>query len=63
MKAMSDFFTFLCKCYQGRRKAREANKHFGAPGLPNTHAKPFVREKSRNHEQARGRRKSRNYKA
>jgi len=48
---------------QGRRKAREANKHFGAPGLPNTHAKPFVREKSRNHEQARGRRKSRNYKA
>ena len=48
---------------QGRRTRREANRHFGAPGLPNTHAKPFVRLRSRNHEMARGRRKSRAYKA
>ncbi|KAL5262658.1 hypothetical protein ACHWQZ_G008155 [Mnemiopsis leidyi] len=48
---------------QGRRTAREANRHFGAPGLPNSHAKPFVRLRSRNHEMARGRRKSRAYKA
>merc|ERR1712029_331210 len=31
---------------QGRRTAREANKHFGAPGKPNSKAKPFVRAKS-----------------
>ncbi|XP_063677215.1 large ribosomal subunit protein eL18-like [Bolinopsis microptera] len=48
---------------QGRRNAREANRHFGAPGLPKTHAKPFVRLRSRNHEMARGKRKSRGYKA
>merc|ERR1711979_102029 len=28
---------------QGRRTSREANKHFGAPGKPNSSAKPFVR--------------------
>ena len=48
---------------QGRRNAREANRHFGAPGVPGSHAKPRVREKSRNHEMARGCRKSRAYKA
>ena len=48
---------------QGRRTRREANRHFGAPGLPKTHAKPFVRLRSRNHEMARGKRKSRGYKA
>merc|ERR1711944_342864 len=32
---------------QGRRYARTANKHFGAPGKPNSHAKPFVRSRGR----------------
>ncbi|XP_071877656.1 large ribosomal subunit protein eL18-like [Bombus fervidus] len=31
---------------QGRRKAREAAKHFGpAPGVPHSHTKPLVRSK------------------
>ena len=47
---------------QGRRTAREANKHFGAPGKPNSSAKPFVRAKGRKFECARGRRASRGYK-
>merc|ERR1712157_531980 len=47
---------------QGPRKAREAVKHFGAPGIPNSHAKPFVRSKGRKFERARGRRASRGYK-
>jgi large subunit ribosomal protein L18e len=47
---------------QGRRTARTANKHFGAPGKPNSHAKPFVRSKGRKFERARGRRESRGYK-
>merc|ERR1719362_1217782 len=32
---------------QGPRKQREAVKHFGAPGVPNSDAKPFVRSKGR----------------
>merc|ERR1711963_286712 len=47
---------------QGRRTAREANKHFGAPDKPNSSAKPFVRSKGRKFECARGRRASRGYK-
>jgi len=47
---------------QGPRKAREAVKHFGAPGTPHSHAKPFVRSKGRKFERARGRRQSRGYK-
>lgn len=48
---------------QGRRKAREANKHFGpAPGLPGSHTKPLVRSKGRKFERARGRRSSCGYK-
>merc|ERR1711862_351085 len=48
---------------QGRRNAREANKHFGrAPGLPHSHAKPLVRSKGRKFERARGRRSSSAYK-
>merc|ERR1712000_451487 len=47
---------------QGRRYARTANKHFGAPGKPNSHAKPFVRSRGRKFECARGRRESRGYK-
>merc|ERR1711874_841602 len=47
---------------QGPRKQREAVKHFGAPGVPNSSAKPFVRSKGRKFERARGRRASRGYK-
>ena len=49
---------------QGPRRAREAVRHFGlAPGVPHSHAKPYVRSKGRKFEKARGRRKSRGYKA
>ena len=49
---------------QGRRKAREAYRHFGAaPGVPHSHTKPYIRSKGRKFERARGRRKSRGYKA
>ncbi|BFZ17216.1 hypothetical protein BsWGS_20255 [Bradybaena similaris] len=49
---------------QGPRKARKAYKHFGlAPGVPHSHTKPIVRSKGRKFERARGRRKSRGYKA
>merc|ERR1712227_368129 len=34
-------------------KAREGVKHFGAPGIPNSHAKPFTRSKGRKFERAR----------
>jgi len=47
---------------QGPRKSRDAYSHFGAPGVPNGHAAPFVRSKGRKFERARGRRKSRGYK-
>merc|ERR1712242_584622 len=47
---------------QGPRKQREAVKHFGAPGVPNSSAKPFVRSKGRKFERARGRRASGGYK-
>merc|ERR1712134_140502 len=47
---------------QGPRSQREANRHFGAPGLPGSHAKPYVRSKGRKVERARGRRASRGYK-
>merc|ERR1712058_80531 len=47
---------------QGPRKAREAVRHFGAPGVPNSNTKPFTRSKGRKFERARGRRASRGYK-
>merc|ERR1719474_2041872 len=47
---------------QGPRKAREAVKHFGAPGPPHSPTKPLVRSKGRKFERARGRRQSRGYK-
>eukprot|EP00940_MAST-03C_sp_MAST-3C-sp2_P003634 g3634.t1 len=40
---------------RGRRTARTAFKHFGAP---KDGARPFVRHKGKNHEKARGRRRS-----
>ena len=43
---------------------REAKKHFGpAPGVPGSHTKPYVRSKGRKFEQARGKRRSRGYRA
>ena len=43
-------------------RQREAKKHFGpAPGVPGSHAKPYVRSKGRKFEQARGKRRSRGY--
>merc|ERR1711976_667747 len=48
---------------QGPRKAREAYRHFGrAPGVPDSHTKPYVRSRGRKFERARGRRASRGYK-
>lgn len=47
---------------RGPKMAREAVKHFGAPGVPGSHVKPFVRSKGRKFERARGRRASRGYK-
>ena len=48
---------------QGKRKNREACKHFGkAPGVPGSHTKPYVRSKGRKFERARGRRKGCGYK-
>ena len=50
-------------CTSGPRKAREAVKHFGpAPGVPHSHAKPYVRAKGRKFERARGKRKSKAFK-
>eukprot|EP00002_Diphylleia_rotans_P007654 TRINITY_DN172_c0_g1_i1.p1 TRINITY_DN172_c0_g1~~TRINITY_DN172_c0_g1_i1.p1 ORF type:complete len:188 (+),score=26.93 TRINITY_DN172_c0_g1_i1:112-675(+) len=46
---------------RGPKNAREAVKHFGAPGVPNSSAKPYVRSKGRKFERARGRRSSRGY--
>merc|ERR1712027_82353 len=46
---------------QGPRSHREAIKHFGAPGVPKSKAKPYVRSKGRKFEKARGRRASRGY--
>merc|ERR1711902_483615 len=47
---------------QGPRKARTAERHFGAAGRPGSHVKPFVRSKGRKFESAGGRRESRGYK-
>eukprot|EP00034_Subulatomonas_tetraspora_P000626 GABW01000881.1.p1 GENE.GABW01000881.1~~GABW01000881.1.p1 ORF type:complete len:135 (-),score=67.60 GABW01000881.1:47-451(-) len=47
---------------RGQKKTREAVKHFGAPGVPHSHAKPYTRSKGRKFEMARGRRASRGFK-
>ena len=47
---------------RGPKNSREAVKHFGAPGIPGSHAKPYVRSKGRKFEKARGRRNSRGFK-
>merc|ERR1711862_170321 len=33
---------------RGKKTAREVCKHFGAPGVPGSHAKPYIRSKGRN---------------
>merc|ERR1711988_674877 len=49
---------------RGPVKSREAERHFGkAPGVPNSSTKPYVRSEGRKFEKARGRRKSRGFKA
>jgi large subunit ribosomal protein L18e len=47
---------------RGPKNAREAVKHFGNPGTPGDHVKPYVRSKGRKFERARGRRPSRGFK-
>jgi large subunit ribosomal protein L18e len=41
---------------RGPKLAREAVKHFGAPGVPGSSAKPYIQSKGRKFEKARGRR-------
>merc|ERR1712137_502464 len=48
---------------RGPKMARETVKHWGAAGVPGSSTKPYVRSKGRKFESARGRRKSRGYKA
>merc|ERR1719398_419352 len=49
---------------QGARKARKCYRYMGlATGVPHSHTAPIVRSKGRKFERARGRRKSRGYKA
>lgn len=43
---------------RGPKNSREAVKHFGIPGSPHSHAKPYVNSKGRKFERARGRRKT-----
>ena len=52
----------LTPCPPGPRKARVAQRQFGAAGKPGSHVKPLVRSKGRKFECARGRRESRGYK-
>jgi len=47
---------------RGPKNAREAVKHFGAPGVPNSSTKPKVLSEGRKFERARGRRKSKGFK-
>ena len=43
---------------RGRKNARTATKHFGAPGTPGSTTRPRVRSEGRKFERARGRRNS-----
>jgi len=51
-----------CVLLRGPKNAREAVKHFSAPGVPGSSAKPYVRSVGRKFERARGRRPSRGFK-
>merc|ERR1712167_405354 len=55
-----------CILLRGPRANREACKYWGAPGVPGSSTKPkvaYAKDKGRKVESARGRRKSRGYKA
>ena len=52
----------LSSISSGPRKARTAEKDFGAAGRPGSHVKLYVRFKGRKFERARDRRASRGYK-
>jgi len=58
LKAPTGSNTLLLR---GPKNARETVKHWGAPGVPGSHAKPYVRAKGRKFERARGRRNSRGF--
>ena len=45
-----------CLLLRGKKNARESVKHFGTPGTPHSHVKPYVRSKGTKFERARGRR-------
>lgn len=47
---------------RGRKLARETTKHWGAPGVPNSSAKPYIQSKGRKFESARGRRNAKGFK-
>jgi large subunit ribosomal protein L18e len=47
---------------RGVKTARDAVKHFGAPGVPGSTTRPKVRSEGRKFERARGRRKSKGFK-
>jgi large subunit ribosomal protein L18e len=47
---------------RGRRTARKAYKHFGAPGVPGSTTRPRLTNRSKNVERSRGRRKSKGFK-
>lgn len=47
---------------RGPVKARETVKHWGAAGVPNSKARPYIRSRGRKFEKARGRRASRGFK-
>jgi len=47
---------------RGPKNAREAVKHFGAAGVPNSTTKPYIESKGRKFERSRGRRASKGYK-
>jgi len=51
-----------CLLLRGSKSHREAEKHFGAPGVAHSTVKPYVRAKGRKFEKARGKRASRGYK-
>ncbi|KAI3856532.1 hypothetical protein MKX03_028374 [Papaver bracteatum] len=46
---------------RGPKNSREVVKHFGAPGVPHSHNKPYVRSKGRKFDKSRGKRNSRGF--
>jgi len=46
---------------RGPKNRREAFKHFGAAGVPNSTTKPYIESKGRKFQRARGRRNSKGF--